>query len=241
MLRMSVMTRELIKTSLVIALLLAALPAAAQVPAPVLPGDDDEEDRRPYSQFHVGFLSGAQRVDTTGITGAGEIGVRLRRNLHFVLEGGWMSDITTARRRTEMNEYAAFVQSAYNVPTSAAIESPTFFGLAGFRFIPDGKPAGESAGVRPYVSISAGLARVEYVPSFTVDGEAVSGAGIVLYGVELGRDLLGTTNRFAYSGAAGIVFGDTWYLDLGVRVTRIHTTDHPTTVSRLAIGMGRRF
>jgi len=241
MLRMSVMTRELIKTSLVLALLLMAIPAAAQVPAPVRPGDDDEDERRPYSRFHVGLLSGAQRVDTTGITAAGEFGVRLRRGLHLVVEGGWMSDITTASRRDEVNTYAQFVQGAYGVPTSGVIESPTFFGMVGFRLIPDGKPAGESDGVRPYLSASAGLARVEYLPTFTVDGQAVSGPGLVLYGVELGRDLLGTTNRFAYSGAAGVVFGDTWYLDLGVRMTRIHTTDHPTTVTRLAIGMGRRF
>ncbi len=241
MLRMSVMTQKLIKMTLVMVLLLAAIPAAAQVPAPVLPGDDDENDRRPYSQFHFGLLSGTQRVDTTGITGAGEFGVRLRRGLHFVVEGGWMSDITTSSRRAEVNGFAQFVQGAYGVPTTGAIESPTLFGMAGFRVIPDGKPAGESAGVRPYVSLSAGLARVEYLPTFTVDGQAVSGPGIVVYGVELGRDLLGTTNRFAYSGAAGVVFGDTWYLDLGVRMTRIHTTDHPTTVTRLAIGMGRRF
>ena len=241
MLRMSLMTRELMKTSVVMALLLVAIPAAAQVPAPVLPGDDDADDRRPYSQFHAGFLSGAQRVDTTGVTGAGEFGVRLRRGLHLVVEGGWMSDITTASRRDEVDAFAAFVQSAYGVPTSGEIEGPTLFGLVGFRFIPDGKPVGESSGVRPYMSLSAGLARVEYIPTFTVDGQDVSGPGLVQFGVQLGRDLVGTTNRFAYSGAAGIVFGDTWYLDLGVRVTRIHTTDHPTTVSRLAIGLGRRF
>src|SRR5690606_10419294 len=115
MLRMSVMTRELKKISLAMALLLWAIPAAAQVPAPVLPGDDDEDIRRPYSQFHVGFLSGAQRVDTTGITGAGEFGVRLRRNLHLVVEGGWMSDITTESRRNEVDGFAAFVQGAYGV------------------------------------------------------------------------------------------------------------------------------
>jgi len=82
---------------------------------------------------------------------------------------------------------------------------------------------------------------VEYKPAFVVDGQPISGAGALVYNVAIGRDLMGTTNRFAYGGGAGIVFGDTWSLDLGARILRIHTTDHPTTVKRLVIGLGRRF
>lgn len=221
-----------------------AAPAVAQTTRPAAAAArqaDADEERRPYSRWSLGLLSGAQQVERTGVTAGGELGVRLRKGIHLVVEGGWMSDVVTASRITEINDFAAYVRSAYTVPATGTIDGPTLFGLAGLKIMPDGKPAGQSSGVRPYAMLAAGIARVEYKPTFVVDGQPVSGAGIVLYNVQLGKDLLGTTNRFAYSGGAGVVFGDTWYLDLGVRVTRIHTTDHPTTVKRIAIGMGRRF
>lgn len=222
-----------------------AVPAAAQTPPPppVRPAaQGDAEETRTYSRWHLGLLSGAQQVERTGITGGGEFGVRIRRGLHIVVEGGWMSDVVTGSRINEINGYIDYVRTAYPaLPVEGKIDGTAIFGLAGLRLIPDGKRPGESSGIRPYVMASAGMARVEYQPEFVIEGQTLSGAGISLYGVTLGRDLLGTTNKFAYSGGAGLIFGDTWYLDLGVRVTRIHTTDHPTTVKRLVIGMGRRF
>lgn len=240
MFRVSEMRTQAITTAAALLLLVAAVPAAAQPPAAVRPGDDDERER-PYSAWHMGILSGIQQVDQNGVTGGLEFGVRLRKFMHFVGEGGRMSDVVTPSRVNEVNSYVDFVRGAYGLPTTGDIVAPALFGMVGLKLIPDGGPVGESAGVRPYLIASAGVARVEYKPSFTVDGQPVSGAGLVQYGVELGRDLLGTTLNVAYSGGGGVVFGNTWYLDLGVRVTRIHTTDHPTTVKRLVIGMGRRF
>jgi len=232
------------------ALLLVALavPVAAQTPPPppVRPATQtagDDEQTRAYSKWHMGLLSGAQQVERTGVTGGGEFGVRLRRGLHIVVEGGWMSDVVTRSRIDEISGYVDYVRTAYpaSLPVTGEIDGTAIFGMAGLRLIPDGKRAGESSGVRPYLMASAGMARVEYTPEFVIEGNAVSGGGISSFGVTLGRDLLGTTNKFAYSGGAGLILGDTWYLDLGVRITRIHTTDHPTTVKRLVIGMGRRF
>jgi opacity protein-like surface antigen len=231
------------------AMLLVAMatPVAAQTPPapPVRPSAqtaEDDDGTRPYSRWHMGLLSGAQQVERTGVTGGAEFGVRLRRGLHLVVEGGWMSDVVTSSRIDEIGGYVDYVRTAYPaLPVSGGIDGTAIFGMAGFRLIPDGKRVGESSGLRPYLMASAGMARVEYKPGFIVEGNAVSGGGIASFGVTLGRDLLGTTNKFAYSGGGGLIFGDTWYLDLGVRVTRIHTTDHPTTVKRLVIGMGRRF
>jgi hypothetical protein len=227
--------------ALVVALLLMAAPLAAQTTGLAQQAADDDEERTPYSRWHLGVLSGAQQVERTGVSGGPEFGVRLRKYVHLVVEGGRMSDVVTGSRINEIDGYANFVQDSRGIPVTGHIDGRAWFAMAGIRLIPDGQPAGQSSGVRPYLIATAGLARVEYKPAFTVDGQAVSGAGIVTYGVTLGRDLLGTTNKFAYTGGAGIVFGDTWYLDLGVRVTRMQTTDHPTTVKRLVIGMGRRF
>lgn len=220
-------------------LTMVAAPAAAQVPPPSGPGGD--EPRAPYSRWSLGVVSGAQEVDRAGITAGGAVTIRLRRLVHLAIEAGWMSDVVTSSRRAELEGYAAYIRDAYRVPATAEIEGPTLFGLAGLTFMPDGKPAGESTGIRPYATVTAGVARVEYKPAFVVDGQPISGAGALVYNVAIGRDLMGTTNRFAYGGGAGVVFGDTWSLDLGARILRIHTTDHPTTVKRLVIGLGRRF
>lgn len=245
MCEVSVMKQRLMTAAAACVLVALAAPVAAQTPPPppVRPAAQaDEDETRPYSRWHLGLLSGAQQVERTGVTAGAEFGVRLRKGLHIVVEGGWMSDVVTSSRITEVNGYVDYVRTAY--PWSAAtgkIDGTAIFGMAGLRVIPDGKRPGESNGIRPYVMANVGLARVEYKPEFTVEGQTLSGAGLALYGVTLGRDLLGTTNKLAYSGGAGLIFGDRWYLDLGVRVTRIHTTDHPTTVKRLVIGMGRRF
>ena len=221
-------------------LTMIATPVAAQTPPPSRPGDD-EEQRAPYSRRSMGVVSGAQDVSRTGIAAGGTVTVRLRKFVHLAIEAGRLSDVVTSSRRTEIDGYAAYIRDAYGVPVTADIEGPTVFGLAGLTFMPDGKPAGESSGIRPYVTVTAGVARVEYKPAFVVDGQPTSGAGVLVYNVAIGSDLMGTTNRFAYGGGAGFVFGETWYLDLGARVLRIHTTDHPTTVKRLVIGIGRRF
>lgn len=239
MFRMSVTMTMKNTTAAALLVLGLAAPAMAQTSPGLRPGDDD--GTRPYSRWHLGVLSGTQTVDDTGATFGAELGIRMKKGFHFLLEAGRMSDVTTADRRAELAGYAEFVQGAYNVPVTSSMTGPTIFGMVGLQLIPDGKPREQSSGVRPYLLATVGIARVEYKPGFVVEGASVSGAGIVNYGVELGRDLLGTTNRFAYSGGGGLILGDTWYLDLGVRITRIHTTDHPTTVKRVAIGLGRRF
>lgn len=232
---MSVNAKRIVTAAVALLVLAWAGPSGAQT---VRDGDDE---RPPYSRWSWGVLSGPLEVERRGVTIGTEVGVRLRKGLHLVVESGWMSDVVTGRRIDEVDGYMAYVRQAYNVEVSGGIDGRAWFGLAGFKVMPDGGPRGESSGVRPYAQATVGLVRVEYKPGFVIDGEPTSGAGLVLYGVTLGRDLLGTTNRIAYSGGAGVVFGDAWYLDLGLRFTRVHTTDHPTTIKRLVIGMGRRF
>ena len=230
------MVTRLVRLGVTLVALLWALPVAAQTTQA-----NDDEPGRPYSRWSLGLLSGAHEVERKGYAAGMELSVRIRKGLHIVVEGGTLSDVVTGRRIDEVQTFVRYVENAYEVPASGEIDGPAWFAMGGFKLIPDGARPGESAGVRPYAILTAGIARVEYKPEFIVDGTSVSGAGLFQYGVSLGRDLLGTTNRFAYSGGVGVIFGDRWYLDLGARVTRIHSTDHPTTVKRLVIGMGRRF
>lgn len=220
-------------------LLLAALPAAAQTPPATPPAPQAAPVRKaepePTSKWYLGVLSGVQQVERSAPLAGGEFGIRLRRNLQVVVEGGWLKDVVTASRINEVNGFATYLQQTQGQPASGHIDAPAWFGLAGLRWAYENK-----SGIRPYVLANAGMARVEFRPALVLEGRDVT-TSLSLLGVTLGRDLLGPGNYFAYGGGAGLVFGDKWYLDLGARWTRINTIDHATDVKRLSIGMGRRF
>lgn len=220
-------------------LLLAAVPAAAQTAAPPAPAPQPvpvrQADPEPTSKWYLGVLSGVQQVERSEPLIGGEFGIRLRGRLSVVVEGGRLKDVATGSRIAEVNSYAAYLQQTQGQTASGSLDAPTFFGLAGLRWAYENK-----SGVRPYVLANAGIARVEYRPALILNGNDVT-TSLSLLGVTLGRDLLGPGKYFAYGGGAGLVFGDKWYLDLGVRLTRINTLEKPTDVRRLSIGMGRRF
>jgi hypothetical protein len=223
-----------------ILLLLAAGPAAAQVPPPATPPVQAAVPVRRAepdltSKWYLGVLSGVQTVARSEPLAGGEFGIRLRRNVSVVVEGGWMKDVATDSRIAEVNSFATYLQQTQGQPASGHIDAPAFFGLAGLRWAYENK-----SGVRPYVLANAGIARVEFRPALILEGRDVT-TSLIELGVTLGRDLLGPGNYFAYGGGAGLVFGDKWYLDLGFRFHRINTIDHPTDVRRISIGMGRRF
>lgn len=205
--------------------------AAVQQAVPVR----QQEEAAPGTKWYLGMLSGIQIVGRSAPLAGGEFGIRLRKNVQVVVEGGWFKDVVTDSRLAEVASYATYLQQTQGRLATGDIDAPTWFGMAGLRYIYE-----NSSGVRPYVLVSAGLGRVEYRPVFTLDGQNVT-TSMSLYGVTLGRDLLGPGNHLAYSGGAGLVFGDKWYLDLGARFTRIQTPDHATNVRRISIGMGRRF
>jgi hypothetical protein len=218
-------------------LLLAASPAMAQTTPAAAPQATPARQAEPEaaSKWYLGVLSGVQQVERAAPVAGGEFGIRLRGNLKVVVEGGWLKDVATGRRIDEVASYGAYLQQTQGQPASGDIDAPAFFGLAGLKWIHE-----NTSGVRPYVLANAGVARVEFRPALVLDGVDVT-TSLSLLGVTLGRDLLGPGNYFAYGGGAGLVFGDKWYLDLGVRFTRINTPEHATDVRRVSIGMGRRF
>jgi opacity protein-like surface antigen len=224
-------------------LLLGAVPAAAQVPPPATPPATPapqapvvrREQPDLTSKWYLGVLSGVQIVERAKPLAGVEFGIRVRRNVLAVVEGGRLWDVATDRRIAEVNSFATYLQQTQGQPASGHIDAPTFFGMAGLRWHYENK-----SGVRPYLLANAGLARVEYRPALILEGRNVT-TSLSLLGVTLGRDLLGPGNYFAYGAGAGLVLGDKWYLDLGFRWTRVNTLDHHTNVHRVSMGMGRRF
>lgn len=219
---------------------LAAMPAhgqtaPTQTPAPQAPAVRREEPPAPGTKWYLGVLTGVQHVARSAPILGGEFGIRLRKNVQVVVEGGWFKDVVTDSRVAELGTFVTYLQQTQGLPATGEIDAPTWFGNVGLRYIYE-----NNSGVRPYVLANAGLSRVEFRPKFTLNNRAIS-SNLTQYGITLGRDLLGPGNHFAYGGGAGLIFGDKWYFDLGVRLTRINTPDHATDVRRLSIGMGRRF
>lgn len=203
--------------------------ATAQTPAPVRPAE------APASKWFLGALSGIQVVDHGAAVAGGEFGIRLRGNVQVVVGATRLWDVVTTSRVDEVNSFATYIQQTQGKPASGSIDAPAWMATAGLRYIHE-----TTVGVRPYVMADVGMGRVEYRPTFILNDRDITTA-VSQYGVTLGRDLLGPGNHLAYGAGAGLVFGDKWYLDLGVRLTRINTPDHATDVRRISIGMGRRF
>ncbi len=213
-------------------------PAAPQVPAAAPAAQvpvTKAEVALAGTKWYLGVLSGIQVVSRSAPIAGGEFGIRLRKNVQVVVEGGWFKDVVTDSRINEVRSFATYIQQTQGLPATGDIDAPTWFGAVGLRYIHE-----NSSGVRPYILANAGLGRVEFRPTFTLNNQDIT-SSVSLYGVTLGRDLLGPGNHFMYTGGAGLVFGNRWYLDLGVRLTRINTPDHATNVRRLSVGVGRRF
>jgi len=205
----------------------AATPAQAQAPV--------RAAEAPQSKWYLGALSGIQVVDHGAPIAGGEFGIRLRKNLQVVVGASRLWDVVTSSRVDEVNSFATYLQQTQGKPATGSIDAPAWVATAGLRYIRE-----TTIGVRPYVMADVGMGRVEYRPTFILNSRDITTA-VSQYGVTLGRDLLGPGNYLAYGAGAGLVFGEKWYLDLGVRLTRINTPDHATDVRRINIGIGRRF
>ena len=114
----------------------------------------------------------------------GEFGIRVRKNVQVVVEGGWFKDVVTDSRIVELASFATYLQQTQGLPATAEIDAPAWFGTVGLRYIFE-----NSSGV-PAVLANAGVARVEYRPSFTLNNQPIS-SNVIRCGITLGRDLLG--------------------------------------------------
>jgi len=211
----------------------AAAPATA--PAAQAPLVRREEVAAPGTRWFLGGVSGLQMVGRNAPILGGEFGIRIRKNVQVVFEGGRFSDVVTDSRVAEVKAFGTYLQQTQGLPASADIDAPAWFAMLGARYTLE-----NSRGVRPYVMATGGWARVEYRPTFILNNRDVT-TSVGQYGITMGRDLLGPGGHLAYTGGAGLIFGDRWYLDLGFRLTRIQTPEHATNVRRINIGIGHRF
>ncbi len=210
--------------------------AAAQTP--VAPAAQPQAASSPAkgTGFYISGNAGIASVEHVGGMAGGEAGFRLSDRLEIFGEGVWMEDVVTRRRLEHANTVAAYLQASQGKPATGTVIAPASYGGGGVRFM-----FMTSGSVRPYATLSVGGAHIALQPVFTLNGTDVT-SSIGQYGVTLGSDLTGEVNKPAFGGGGGVRFALTrWYMDGGVRVISIRTSDQTTNVLGVSATAGIKF
>jgi hypothetical protein len=211
--------------------LVAARPVAAQTSVPFPPVATSE----PAGHLFIGGIAGAGSVQNVGGAAGAELGLRVANRIDLFAEGVWMQDVATRHRLGLASEVASILQTSQGSVATGTIEAPAVCVDAGARFTLTG------GRVRPYVVIGAGMARMTLKPTFTLGGSNVT-ASLPTYGVTLGSDLSGESTEPAFTGGLGLRMAQgRWYLDGGLRVTRIQAVDEGITAVRASVTFGLIF
>ncbi len=229
--RISLISR-VFPTLVIIGSLVVALPVAAQTStnSVVIPATGG-----PAGRLFIGGIGGAGAVQNVGGVVGGELGLRVTDHIDLFGEGVWLQDVATRRRLGLASEVASILQTSQGSAASGTIVAPAVCVDAGARFTLTG------GRVRPYVVLGAGMARMTLKPTFTLGGSNVT-ANLTTYGVTLGSDLSGESTEPAFTGGLGVLMGQgRWYLDGGLRATRIQAVDEGITAVRGTITFGLRF
>ena len=202
---------------------LAARPACGQSVAPA-------------GKLSIGGAAGVGAVQNVGPTAAGTLTVRLTDRIEAIGEGVWMKDVAPRRRIETAETVAAYLQTSQGKSASGTLEIAAVFTGAGARIM-----LTRSGHIRPYVAVTAGVARLTLRPAFVLSGANVT-TSLPQYGVTLGSDLTGETTKPAFTGGFGVLVDQgRWYIDAGGRVTSIQTEGQAIKVLRAGGGIWFKF
>ena len=205
-----------------------SIPAGAQTRVPGASGPL-------VNLWYAGAFTGPSAVQAFGPVLGAEVGIRAGHNLDLVAEGGWFQNAVSKSTFAAAGPIVAYLQATQGKAVSSKVKAPTTFATAGARWVFEG------GGLRPYVIVAVGGARVEIKSTFAIDG-ADATSTIAQKGVTLGQDLTGRSSHPAVTAGGGVLkaFGGC-YLDVGYRLTSIVTTGQATNVNRLNVGFGIRY
>ena len=228
--------RQIRVLSVFVALWGLAGSAAAQTPAAARPSTPAAAPAASDRGVFVGATAGGASVQNVGGLFGGELGFRVTDQIDVFGEGLWMEDVVSRRRLAVATTIGAFLQTSQGKPATGTVVAPASYGGAGVRysFMTKGH-------VRPYVAVSVGGAHIAFKPTFTLSGSDVT-SSLGQYGVTIGSDLTGEITRPAVSGGVGVRFVRArWYVDGGVRVIGVRTTDQATNVLCASASFGFKF
>mgnify|MGYP001112358194 CR=1 FL=1 len=189
-----------------------------------------------HEGLSLGVFGGVSAVEHAGPVGGIELASARSARVHVFGEAAWFGDVVTRRRVETVEAVAAHLAARQGQAATGTIDAPATSFTVGARFL-----LAESSALRPYVAVQAGIARVTLQPTFELGGTDVT-EKLEQYGVTLGEDVTGSAVRPAFGGGLGVLLDrDAWTVDASVRVLRIQTSGQATTVTRLSVGIGRRF
>jgi len=213
-------------------MLLPAVSVAAQT---VAPGAQVLGGGAAGGRLFIGGMGGAGAVQNVGGVYGGELGRHVLDHVDVFGESVWMQDVATRRRLGLASTVASVLGTSQGTLASATIVAPAVCVDAGARFtLSNGR-------LRPYLIVGAGMAKMTLKPAFTLGGANIT-ASLPSFGVTLGRDLSGERTQPALTGGVGVRMSQGhWYLDAGLRATRIQAIDETITAVRATATVGLIF
>ncbi len=232
------MTRRLLSVLVLVSVVGSASRAWAQAPTPPSSSASNPSAAAPIvNLWYIGGATGVGIVDTASAEGNVEAGMRIWKNLDVLLEAGYAGNLATRREADHAGTIAAILQAAQGSAVTSSVSVPSKYAAFGARWV------FESTGrYRPYVLLSVGGASVDIKPKFVLNGADVTGS-LSNFGITLGSDLTGSDRPSAVGGGVGLLMplGRQWYFDGSIRLLSVNTVGQRTNLSRVAIGVGRRF
>ena len=164
----------------------------------------------------VGGLGGLTFGTATSSAIAGQVGVRVSRDLFVIGEVGRMWDVTPSEVSDEIETGIDFLEQQ-GIPVNLEFTVPAFYGFGGMRWAQSGRR------VNPFVEGGVGFARLTGEVSGTIGGVNVDDF-LEEFDSELG-DFSSNEVLIAFGGGANIRLTPTVSLDAGYRFTHIFVND----------------
>lgn len=164
----------------------------------------------------VGGLGGLTFGTATSAAIAGQVGVRISRDLFVIGEIGNMWDVTPSEVSDEIETGIDFLEQQ-GIPVNLEFTVPAFYGFGGIRWAQSGRR------VNPFVEGGVGFARLTGEVSGTIGGVNVDDF-LEEFDSELG-DFSSNEVLIAFGGGANIRLTPTVSLDAGYRFTHIFVDD----------------
>lgn len=190
--------------------------------------------------FSVQFTVGPTFGHSSDLSLGGEFDYKLGTEWEAFVEVGRMRNVATSA----MEDAAQVVVNALGGSASIAQKANYFNAGIKYLLVPFG------GGYQPYLGLGAGMAQLRKDVRFTIGGTELSEDQLLnQYGVQLGADLAGTSNRpmFTVIGGVSRNFGGSAFFDVSYRYGAIFAKkdliedDTVTNTQRLQVGIGLRF
>lgn len=192
---------------------------------------------RPVSvELGGGVSVGSSSSGTYGL----DIGYAVTPRITVFLEGGQIGNVAPGFIVDRADTIAAALGG------TAEIKDRVTLGDIGLKYMLQPN----TASYQPYIGFGVGVAKVEKKPSFTIGGANLDELQLLSqYGVQLGADLAGSTNKTTIAVLAGVTraVGERLGIDLSYRYNRILpktdviADDQGINAQRIQVGVFVRF